>query len=58
MLCMYLDPEEIPSIFILFLTEEPSLKPNGTLQLVLDLKVCRKHEHFGGLALPVKLVGA
>lgn len=55
---LYLNPEEVASAFILLLTEKPPLQPNGTVQLVLDLQVSRDHKHFGGAALPVKLMGA
>lgn len=55
---LYLNPEELASAFILLLTEEPPLQPDGTVQLVLDLQVSQDHKHFGGAALPVKLMGA
>lgn len=58
MLRTHLDPEEVPSVSVLLLTEEPPLQPDGPIQLVLDLQVRVKHEHFGGLTLPVVVVSA
>lgn len=54
----YLNPKEFVAAFVLFLAHEPPLQTNGTVQVVLDLKVGRDQVHFGGATLPVYLGAA